>query len=54
MLQFQYIRKSIGYDEFLKEYALGHQMEYSELKEIMDELQERTKEFRLCQSGLRM
>ncbi len=41
----QYIRKSIGYDEFLKEYALGHQMEYSELKEIMDELQERTKEF---------
>ena len=41
----QYIRKSIGYDEFLKEYAIGHQMEYSELKEIMDELQERTKEF---------
>ena len=41
----QYIRKSIGYDEFLKEYALGHQMEYSELKEIMDELQERTKAF---------
>ena len=45
MLQFNISVRVYGYDEFLKEYALGHQMEYSELKEIMDELQERTKEF---------
>ena len=48
----QYIRKGIGYDEFLKEYAIGHQMEYPELKGVMDELQERTKEFQTLQEWL--
>ena len=42
----QYLRKSVGYDEFLKEYASFRQMNLEELKEILDEIQERAKEFK--------
>lgn len=39
----QYIRKSIGYDEFLKEYASYRGIDAAELTEILDEIQERAK-----------
>ena len=42
----QYLRKSVGYDEFLKEYASFRQMNLEELKDVLDEIQERAKEFR--------
>lgn len=42
----QYLRKSVGYDEFLKEYAQYRQLNLEELKDILDEIQERAKEFR--------
>ena len=42
----QYLRKSVGYDEFLKEYAQYRQLILEELKDILDEIQERAKEFR--------
>ncbi len=42
----QYIRKSIGYEEFLKEYASYRQMNYEEIIEVLDEIQERAKEFK--------
>ncbi len=42
----QYLRKSVGYDEFLKEYAAYRQLNLEELREILDEIQERTKEFK--------
>lgn len=41
----QYIRKSIGYDEFLKEYAQYKGVELEEYIGILDEMQERAKEF---------
>lgn len=42
----QYIRKSMGYDEFLKEYATYRQINYEEIKEVLDEIQERAKDFK--------
>ena len=39
----QYIRKSIGYDEFLREYAQYQNLDYFKLKETMDEIQESSK-----------
>lgn len=41
----QYIRKSMGYDTFLKEYAQYRQLNYGEIKETLDEIQERSKDF---------
>ncbi len=41
----QYIRKSMGYDTYLKEYAQYRQLNYAELKETLDEIQERSKDF---------
>ena len=41
----QYIRKSIGYDEFLREYASYRQISPEELRDVLDEIQERAKEF---------
>lgn len=35
----QYIRKGVGYDEFLKEYAEQHRMKPEELYDILEELQ---------------
>lgn len=42
----QYLRKSVGYDEFLKEYASFRQMNLEELRDVLDEIQERAKEFK--------
>lgn len=39
----QYIRKSVGYDAFLKDYADRHRMNYGELAETLDKIQESTK-----------
>lgn len=36
----QYIRKSIGYDDFLKEYAKYQGIDYQKLKETLDQIQE--------------
>lgn len=41
----QYIRKSMGYDTFLKEYAQYRQLNYGEIKDTLDEIQERSKDF---------
>ncbi len=42
----QYIRKSIGYDEFIRDYAEYRGLEFSELKEVLEEIQEFSKECR--------
>lgn len=36
----QYIRKSIGYDEFLREYSQYQRMDYTQAKETLDKIQE--------------
>lgn len=41
-----YIRKAIGYDEYLTEYALSRQIPANELFETLDEIQESTKEYK--------
>lgn len=40
-----YVRKKIGYDEFLVEYCKGHGIVPSDMLEILDELQESSKSF---------
>ena len=42
----QYIRKKIGYDDFLKEYAEKHQISWKQLMDVMAELEERGKNFK--------
>lgn len=42
----QYIRKKIGYDDFLKEYAEKHQISWKRLMDVMAELEERSKNFK--------
>ncbi len=42
----QFIRKSIGYDEFLKEYAKYRGLDYQELQDIFLYIEERAKEFK--------
>lgn len=42
----QYIRKHIGYDEFLVEYAYARKIKLEDLQEVMKEIEERAKEFR--------
>lgn len=42
----QYIRKHIGYDEFLKEYAAFRKINMEDLKEVLREIEERVKAFR--------
>lgn len=41
----QYIRKRIGYDDFLKEYAFTHQVNRSDLNEVLAEIGEAAKAF---------
>lgn len=41
----QYIRKGIGYEEYLKEYATYRRIKADELFDILDEIQEGAKEF---------
>ncbi len=42
----QYIRKKIGYDDFLKEYAEKNQISWKQLMDVMAELEERSKNFK--------
>ena len=42
----QYIRKSVGYDLFLNEYAIKRKMKLEDLQEIIREMEERAKEFK--------
>ena len=42
----QYIRKRIGYDEFLKEYSKEHRIPWESLMGVMKELEERCKTYR--------
>ncbi len=39
----QYIRKSIGYDDFLKDYAEYHRLDHENLAETLDKIQESSK-----------
>ena len=41
----QYIRKSIGYDEFLKEYAAYRKISLEEIMNVLDEIQQNSREF---------
>ena len=41
----QYIRKRIGYDDFLKEYAFTHRVNRSDLNEVLAEIEEAAKAF---------
>lgn len=41
----KYIRKRIGYDDFLKEYAFTHQINRSDLNEVLAEIEEAAKAF---------
>lgn len=49
----QYIRKRVGYDAFLKEYAAYRRLCTEELFEVLDEIQERAKAYATIPSGLR-
>lgn len=42
----QYIRKRIGYDDFLKEYAKERQIPWNQFMDVMKELEERCKPYR--------
>lgn len=42
----QYIRKKIGYDDFLRDYALTHKLKLEDLMEVLHEIQERAKEYK--------
>lgn len=42
----QYIRKHVGYDDFLKEYAIKRRIKLEELLDILTEIEERAKEFK--------
>lgn len=39
----QYLRKSVGYEEYLKDYAAYRGLDPAELREVLDEIQERAK-----------
>lgn len=42
----QFIRKKIGYDDFLRDYALTHKIKAEDLFEVLHEIQERAKEYK--------
>lgn len=42
----QYIRKHIGYDEFLNEYAHARKIKIEDLQDVVREIEERAKEFK--------
>lgn len=48
----QYIRKHIGYDDFLREYAEFRKIPYEDLKEVMKEIEETTKPYRTLDEWL--
>ena len=45
----QYIRKGMGYDGFLREYAVSHKVSVEELMETADEIQQSAKEYRTAE-----
>ncbi len=48
----QYIRKSIGYDEFIKSYVNYRSLDIEEILEIFEEIQERSKAFKTIEEWL--
>lgn len=48
----QYIRKKIGYDEFLKKYGEEHNIPFDQMLEVMKLFEERCKEYRTYQELL--
>lgn len=46
----QYIRKHIGYDDFLKEYAMKRRIKLDEMMNIVYEIEERAKEFKTIET----
>lgn len=48
-----YIRRGIGYEDYLKEYAEQRKMKVEELQDILDELQENAKEFKTYREWFR-
>lgn len=48
-----YIRRGIGYEDYLKEYADQRKLKVEELLDILDELQENAKEFKTYQDWFR-
>ena len=42
----EHIRKKIGYDDFLRDYALTHKIKTEDLFEVLNEIQERAKEYK--------
>ena len=48
----QYIRKRIGYDEFIKRYSEEHQIPLEQLQEVIKRFEERCKEYRTYQDLL--
>lgn len=46
----QYIRKHIGYDEFLKEYAHSRKIKFEDLQDILYQIEERAKEYKTIES----
>ena len=42
----QYIKKRVGYDEFLKEYVLKRNIPYEDLQDVLGEIEERAKEYK--------
>lgn len=40
-----YLRKGVGYDDYVKEYAKNHSIEPQELSDILDEIMESSKDF---------
>ena len=42
----QYIRKHIGYDDFLKEYAIKRRIKLDELQDTLKEIEERAREYK--------
>ena len=49
----QYIRKSIGYDEFLKEYAAYKKIALDELLSVLEEIQQSSKRFATMEEWFR-
>ena len=48
----QYIRKHVGYDEFLKEYAKKRRIKKAELFDVLTEVEERAKAFKTIEEWL--
>ena len=49
----QYVRKRIGYDDYLKEYAANHKIPEEDLFDILFEIEERAKEFQTVEEWLK-